>query len=758
MKRLIKLSVCLLTLLATMTGCDDDSGTGVTTEPTLRETAGEQAGGAMINGGAEVISPLCDELYDQFGPAPVGVRELTVEGAALTVWYPAVDGSEAGASQYIYDMREALPEDVASQIPEEAAPTFEMPAYLDLPVAEGQFPVVMFAHGFAGYRRQSSAMMAHLASWGFIVTSAENAGINLANTLSGGTPGADQGPALMEATLALLTAENGESSSDFNGRLDLANIGVMGHSMGTSTAINVAALDEISTWVALAGAGFGAGPEKPFMIIGGTTDELAVPVRVEAAYNEQPSATKRMIVIDEAGHLAFSDICLIAQEEGGLVSVATMYGLEVPQLIVDLSQDGCRETDLPPSEAWPVIHHFVTAHFFETLRGETVGLKFSEEVRSCFSDQINKYLETVGGDTGPVTGGAEMAGAETSGTEMAGAEMAGTEAAGAEMGGAEMAGTETSGPTREPGVPGEVTCGDTVCDITANICCLGITGDATCGPDDCALGTAPQACDGPEDCPDAQQCCVSFPAGASCQDVCDGFGSEPLCHLDSECPADEVCLDCDYPGGSRVSLCGELGSTPPGAMGCDDRGPREEDAPDAEMAGTEIAGTEMAGTEMAGTEMAGTEMAGTEMAGTEMAGTEMAGTEMAGTEMSTEPLGEPAEGVVACGETSCDLSTDTCCLGLFGASCDPGVNQSCTFSSNVICDGAEDCPEADQQCCATVTGSFECSNACSGATLCHSDDECAQGEICKLCAFPGAELAVCGAPSEVVPGSFSCDR
>ena len=105
MKRLIKLSVCLLTLLATVNGCDDDLGTGATTDPITRETAGEQAGGTLISGGAEVISPVCNELYDQFGPAPVGVRELTVDGAALTVWYPAVDGSEAGASQYIYDMR-----------------------------------------------------------------------------------------------------------------------------------------------------------------------------------------------------------------------------------------------------------------------------------------------------------------------------------------------------------------------------------------------------------------------------------------------------------------------------------------------------------------------------------------------------------------------------------------------------------------------------------------------------------------------------
>ena len=731
MKILSIFNVCVLALVAMFIGCDDDTSSSA--DPTPRETAGETAGeaaGETTEAGTEISSSPCGTLYDQLGPSPVGVRELMVEGAALTIWYPAVTGSEAGASKYLYDMREALPEDVASQIPEEVAPTFEMPAYLDLPVAEGQYPVVMFAHGFAGYRRQSSGMMAHLASWGFIVTAAENSGINLANTLNGGAPGADQGPTLMEATLALLTAENSNSNSDFSGRVDLEHIGVMGHSMGTSTAINVAARDEVSTWVALAGAGFGAGPEKPFMIIGGTTDELAVPVRVEAAYNEQPSETKRMIVVEGAGHLAFSDICLIAQEEGGLVAIATMYGLEVPQIIADLSRDGCRDTDLPPAEAWPVIHHFVTAHFFENLRGEELGLKFTEEVRGCFPNRINKYLETIGSE-----GGAEMAGVEMAGVEMAGVEMAGVEMAGVEMAGVENAG-EMNGPSREPGVPGEVMCGGMTCDITANTCCLGITGNATCAPGECALGTAPQACDGPEDCSGTQQCCVSFPAGASCQDACNGFGSEPLCHLDSECPADEVCLDCDYPGGSRVSLCGALGSTPPGAMGCDARGPREE-------------GGVMSG---------GTEMAGTEMAGTEMAGTEMAGTAMAGTEMNSGSLGEPAEGVVSCGMSSCDLSANTCCLSLLGASCNAGANQECVLSINRICDGAEDCPGADQQCCATPLGTFECSATCNGALLCHSDNECAQGQICKLCTFPGSELAVCGAPGETVAGSFSCDR
>jgi len=85
----------------------------------------------------------------------------------------------------------------------------------------------------------------------------------------------------------------------------------------------------------------------------------------------------------------------------------------------------------------------------------------------------------------------------------------------------------------------------------------------------CPALTAPQSCDGPEDCQSGQSCCVSFPAGSSCAMACDGFGQVALCHLDSECPGEQVCRMCTYPGDTMVRICTNEGELAAGATSCD---------------------------------------------------------------------------------------------------------------------------------------------------------------------------------------------
>ena len=45
-------------------------------------------------------------------------------------------------------------------------------AFEDVPAsADGPFPYVVYAHGFAAYPSVSSGLTSHLASWGFVVAS-----------------------------------------------------------------------------------------------------------------------------------------------------------------------------------------------------------------------------------------------------------------------------------------------------------------------------------------------------------------------------------------------------------------------------------------------------------------------------------------------------------------------------------------------------------------------------------------------------------
>lgn len=113
--------------------------------------------------------------YDPFtrGPLPVGVRSLELadeaRGRSLPVelWYPAGD-AHAGrdldeATQDRYRWLAALPP-VAQQAVRDAAPR------------PGRCPLVVFSHGFAGHRRQSTHLCTHLASHGYLVAAVDHPG------------------------------------------------------------------------------------------------------------------------------------------------------------------------------------------------------------------------------------------------------------------------------------------------------------------------------------------------------------------------------------------------------------------------------------------------------------------------------------------------------------------------------------------------------------------------------------------------------
>lgn len=130
---------------------------------------------------------------------------------------------------------------------------------------------------------------------------------------------------------------------------------------------------------------------------------------------------------------------------------------------------------------------------------------------------------------------------------------------------------ETTMPSTEqtPGVTGEVSCGNTSCDLSTNVCCVGLTGEECQSGDMCPDFSAPKVCDGPEDCESGQNCCVSFPAGSSCKAACDPNALElTLCHQDAECSNGQVCARCVYPGNSIVQICNAPGEVALGAMSC----------------------------------------------------------------------------------------------------------------------------------------------------------------------------------------------
>ena len=79
-----------------------------------------------------------------------------------------------------YDLRAWLPPAEAAKLAQ--SQTFAIDAFADLAPADpdgGPYPLVVFSHGLAGYRLQSTFLTTHLASWGFVVAAVEHPYRNL---------------------------------------------------------------------------------------------------------------------------------------------------------------------------------------------------------------------------------------------------------------------------------------------------------------------------------------------------------------------------------------------------------------------------------------------------------------------------------------------------------------------------------------------------------------------------------------------------
>jgi hypothetical protein len=86
----------------------------------------------------------------------------------------------------------------------------------------------------------------------------------------------------------------------------------------------------------------------------------------QEGYEASP-APRRLVGLSGAGHLAFSDLCSIGREQGGLLEIAIDHGIEVNPLLATLAQDGCEEGQLPFDRASTLINHATAAALEEHL-------------------------------------------------------------------------------------------------------------------------------------------------------------------------------------------------------------------------------------------------------------------------------------------------------------------------------------------------------------------------------------------------------
>lgn len=347
--------LCLFAIAAlVVAGCSDSKDSSTPPDSAATTTTLDAVGQATA--------------YSKPGPHPVGVTtlELPNGGPEVEVWYPAVKGSTGTVT---YDVRDFVPPAIRALLTADVPATFSYPGTRDAAVADGSFPVVLFSHGFSGFRLQSSYLTSHLASYGMVVVAPDHPSRELSSVLGGGGSKGTATDSVGEllGSLDLIVAEGKSSTSRFAGHIDAEHVAALGHSAGGGTILGAALDPRVDGYVSMASGGPAKGvayPNKPSFFLAGDLDHIvSAKDRTLPAYEAAP-APSRFWELASVGHNGFDDFCTFGNGTG-IIGVAQASGLGAildaqPQLRA-LGEDGCVPPAAPIADVFPVVRHTVTA-------------------------------------------------------------------------------------------------------------------------------------------------------------------------------------------------------------------------------------------------------------------------------------------------------------------------------------------------------------------------------------------------------------
>ena len=250
-----------------------------------------------------------------------------------------------------------------------------------------RYPLLIFSHGAGGTRQQSAKLIEHLSSWGFVVASPDHAGNSMNDDVGASIPFSLEdrpkdisfvidnmlSPEYVDKFLLQYAVENG--------------VGVVGHSYGGLTSLLVApdaqewSDDRVKAILPLSPAvewGGGMGPDLmeerlpniivPTMVIGGENDTITPVNPNNVAVFEKTNGSPRWnVVISNAGHSSFADICPVFDMLSSMLGEDTVYQLfgggeiERGKNLVD--QSFCETVD----EVQTIVGYYAVAFFSAML-------------------------------------------------------------------------------------------------------------------------------------------------------------------------------------------------------------------------------------------------------------------------------------------------------------------------------------------------------------------------------------------------------
>jgi dienelactone hydrolase len=282
-------------------------------------------------------------------------------------------------------------------VPDAYNTAFTMEAYGDVRASgKGPFPVVLFSHGVGAYRMASSALTTGIASWGYVVVSADYTERGVVTQLPGQQP-ASLDPArdrrVMLASLDLAIDESKRTGSMLHGALDPNRVGAIGHSAGATTAFDALADSHIEVAVGWAPAAPSTTvtSDKPTMVVGAGDDLAVTPTAVDATYRSLPAPTRK-VVIEGGGHNSFTDLCVVTRDGGGMVTMAVEQHL-VPDALAKVLLNGCEPNALAPERFWPVAQHFTVPELRLALGEDVPPAALSTDAARAFPGLTVTYGE-----------------------------------------------------------------------------------------------------------------------------------------------------------------------------------------------------------------------------------------------------------------------------------------------------------------------------------------------------------------------------
>jgi predicted dienelactone hydrolase len=289
-------------------------------------------------------------------------RELMVQ-----IWYPASSEATGKKAPYLSDPApyiEGLHEFL--HLPEFLFSGFKLVnthaiANAGLADTESKYPVLLFSHGFMGYKNQNMFQVEQLASHGYIVVGIEHAYSSVASAFpdkpvvkfdSEGKIGYEQmkysfmdrrNEVWVEDAKFVLDRMEALSANDpsglFTDRIDLEHMGMFGHSFGGATTVQMLLDDQrIQAGIDMDGVLYGEkripadGLKKPFLLMSAddtlkgvdqTTDEEIAALgtnrdEITAYYNELFARYEPVTVggnywmtFKNSTHMSFSDLYLL---------------------------------------------------------------------------------------------------------------------------------------------------------------------------------------------------------------------------------------------------------------------------------------------------------------------------------------------------------------------------------------------------------------------------------------------------------------